>query len=231
MKCWCNTDMQNSFHPDYFLCPYCGTFVSKEKPKEDYYDFKKYWYDKQQEYNFPSIEQRAIDDFNNRIPFWGEQLKKLPKLLSVLEIGGGHGGFLRYCKEQGFEKCVGIEITEETCNFARKTFGVEMICGEFPYIDIAGQFDLVCGFDVFEHFMEPEKALYKMTELGKYIMIQIPCYRGERMTFCHFNRGEHMFIFNEKSILSLFESVDIKIIHMIKGAFHQDLTIIGGNEK
>jgi SAM-dependent methyltransferase len=227
MKCWCNTDVENSFHPEYFICPVCKTFISKKEVRESYYDFDYYWHEKQvSDYGFPTIETRAKTDFFDRIPFWFDQLKGIA-FNSVLEIGAGHGGFLYYCKKNGIDRCVGIEISEGTCEFAKKTFGLEMLKGNFPYMNIEEKFDLVCGFDVFEHISEPVKALYKMKSLGKYIMLQIPCYRGENTGFCHFNSGEHMYIYNEQSILKLFDYVNMKVIHSVKGAFHQDITIIG----
>lgn len=230
MKCWCHTDLENSFHPDYFVCPYCGTFVSKLEPKDDFYNFDFYWHEKQTKgYGFPAIEERAKVDFFDRIPFWWNQIKML-EIKSVLEIGAGHGGFLYYCKKQGVERVLGVEISEGTCEFARQTFDIEMIKGNFPSVAIEEKFDIVCGFDVFEHLLDPVRSLHYLASLGKYIMLQIPCYRGEGAGFCHFNSREHMFIFNELSILRLFDSAGIKILSKTNGAFHQDLTIVGENK-
>ena len=228
MKCWCSGTLTDSFHLDYKQCVFCGTFVSKKTTPDNYYDFESYWHDKQvNEYNFPTIEQRAKDDFNNRIPFWWSFIKNF-NINSVLEIGGARGGFLSHCKKKGIKDCLGIEITEETCEFARKTFELEMVCGKFPSVVIDRKFDLVCGFDVFEHLSDPFHSLQKMKFLSnKYIMLQIPCYRREGLSFPHFHGEEHLFIFTETSIQFLFKSCGIRVHSFVKGAFEQDITIIG----
>jgi 2-polyprenyl-3-methyl-5-hydroxy-6-metoxy-1,4-benzoquinol methylase len=226
-KCWCGHSLSESFHPEYKTCVCCGTFISKKNTPSGYYDFQTYWHDKQiNEYRFPPIEQRAQDDFTNRIPFWWYNIKDY-NIKSVLEIGGAHGGFLHYCKQHGIEDCMGIEISEETCEYARKIFNLSMVCGEFPNVDINKRFDLVCGFDVFEHLTDPVKSLQKMKELGKYIMLQTPCYRGEGMNFPHFHGEEHLFIFTENSIRRLFTQMNIKVKTIVLGAFAYDITIVG----
>ena len=228
MKCWCGCVNFQGFHPDYKRCVNCGTFVTDKQPESGLYDFSNYWHSRQTgKYGFPPIEQRAKDDFYNRIPFWWDQLKTLPKLTSILEVGSAHGGFLQHCKDNGFTRCVGVEISEDTCSFARKTFDVDMICGEFPNIQIGELFDIVCGFDVLEHLSNPLKALIKMRLLGDYIMIQTPCYRNEGLSFPHFQADEHLFIFTEDSLRLLFGMLNIPIIHSVKGAFPNDIFVIG----
>ena len=227
MKCWCGGETVDCFHPEYSQCVSCGTFVSNRVTEPGYYEFDSYW-QKRGRPDYIPIDQRAKDDFDNRIPFWGGQLKAIPGCTSILEIGSCHGGFLYYCcKDLGFIRLVGIEISEGTCDFARKTFGVEMICGEFPNVEINEKFDLVCGFDVLEHFSKPLDAMRKMKSLGEYVMVQTPCYRGEEMAFPHFKSDEHLFIFNKKSIKLMFSVVGLSIISIVRGAFPWDITVIG----
>lgn len=228
MKCWCGESNLRGFHPDYMQCTYCGTFVSTKTREKDLYSFETYWHDRQtKKYGFPPIEQRAKDDFGNRIPFWWNRLVALPPMTSILEIGAGHGGFLSHCKQHDFTRCVGVEISENTCQFARDTFGVEMICGDFPDVDIPGEFDVVCAFDVLEHIPDPIKALTKMKEMGTYTVIQTPCYRGEGLSFPHFQADEHVFIFTDVSIKILIESVGLKILTSVRGAYTNDICITG----
>jgi SAM-dependent methyltransferase len=226
MNCWCNGKLYRCFHNEYFRCSSCGTFVSRNNTPQDFYDFKKFWYERQEEVNgHPNIEKRAKLDFFNRIPFWWERIKNL-EIRSVLEIGCGHGGFLHYCKSNGVEECLGIEISEGTCDFARKEFGLDILCGTFPDVDIKREFDLVCGFDVIEHLIDPVLALNKMKLLGKYIMIQIPVYRGGNKTKSFISIA-HQYIFTEESIRHLFSELGIKIISSCNGCFEEDMTLIG----
>lgn len=226
MNCWCGGILNDSFHKEYYRCSECETFVSKNKTPKDFYDFKNFWYKRQEEVNgHPNIEKRAELDFFNRIPFWWKQIKDL-NIQSVLEIGCGHGGFLHYCKKNGINECTGIEISEGTCNFAREHFNLDIICGTFPNVDLKQSYDLICCFDVLEHLEDPVLTLNKMKSLGKYIMIQVPVYRGEKK-FKSFISVAHLFIFTEDSIKSLFSKENIKIISSCKGCFEEDITLIG----
>jgi SAM-dependent methyltransferase len=208
----------------------CGTFTSEKSFNKDYYDFQEYWHNKQGQYGFPSIERRAQDDFGDRIPFWAYQLKYFPDAKSVLEIGAGHGGFLQHCRNNGFEKAIGVEVSPETCAFAKKMFGIEMICGEFPYIDMDYKFDLICAFDVIEHLRNPIDAINKMSELSNGILIQTPCYRGEGNSFPHFHPDEHLFIFTDDAIKRLVGIGGFSIVTSARGAFNWDITIIGAKK-
>lgn len=229
MKCWCGSETVDSFRADYKQCTSCGSFVSIKQTDSNFYSFDYYWHTRQvEEYSFPPIEQRALDDFSNRIPFWGDLLfSNISDVDSVLEIGGCHGGFLHYCEEHKLKRCLGIEISEETCEFARKTFNVDMLCGTFPDVDIDERFDVVCGFDVLEHFPKPLDALLKMKSLGNYVMIQTPCYNGEGGRFTHFNEGEHLFVFTDKALRLLFSKVGLSIVYIGPAYYPQDVIIIG----
>lgn len=227
MRCWCGGYTIKSFHEDYEQCTFCGSFVCKEQTPENFYDFQTYWHDRQiNKYGFPAIEERAKADFFNRIPYWWDIMKNF-HVHSVLEIGCGHGGFLHYCKKQGVQRCLGVEVSEDTCDFARKTFDLPILCGTFPNVPIQDTFDFVCSFDVLEHLPNPELSLQEMSKLGKYVMIQTPCYRKEGKSFPHFNKEEHLFIFTEESIKILFDNAGLNIITSCRGAFHHDITIIG----
>lgn len=229
-KCWCGGFLKDSFHQDYFECEFCGSFVSKGETPENFYDFQTYWHDRQiEKYGFPPIEERAKADFFNRIPFWWDIIRNF-HLNSILEIGCGHGGFLYYCKKQGVGRCIGVEISEGTCNFARKNFDLSIIQGIFPDVIIDEYFNFVCAFDILEHLPNPIDALKEMSRLGDFIMIQTPCYRGEGINFPHFNKEEHLYIFTDKAIKILFDAANLNIINSCRGAFHQDITIIGGKK-
>ena len=228
MKCWCGNDKM-VYHrpfPGYSQCSACGTFISTDPPLD--YDFLTYWHDRQRKGGMPEIEQRAVEDFHNRIPWWWSVIKDV-KPQSVLEIGCGHGGFLNYCMNHDVSRCVGIEISKQTCDFARKRFDTEVICGSFPEIaqtEIKERFDVVCAFDVLEHVADPLGFLTAMGNLGGHVVIQTPMYCGEK-DFPHFHPGEHQFIFNDHSLPALFDKAGIKIQYVVRGAFQYDVTIIG----
>jgi len=174
------------------------------------------------------IKERAVLDFYDRIPFWYNELKKIPLSDSIIEIGCSHGGFLKYCRDRGFQQCIGIELTEGVCEFARNTFGVEMICADFPNVEVTEKAGIVCAFDVLEHVENPLPALRKMVELGKYVMVQIPFYSGENLKdFPYFDAGVHLYLPSEKAIDKLFKIAGLEITSKVQGAFIKNLTITG----
>jgi SAM-dependent methyltransferase len=220
-KCLCSSgDLKASVHDEYYLCNECGSLVSIKPRNIQRYDFvgalKKH------------IIERSYLDFADRIPFWFNELKKIPLNDSILEIGCSHGGFLYYCNVFGFSRCGGVELIEELCQYARDTFNIKMVCADFPNVKIDEKFDIVCGFDIIEHLENPLEGLKKMAELGEYVVIQIPIYSGEALLdFPYFDAGVHLFIPSEKAINHLFDLARLELISSVQGAFKKNLTIIG----
>jgi SAM-dependent methyltransferase len=237
MKCWCGCgDLVRSFHPDYWICSKCETFVSKKGANPvELYTKDYYWDVHQKEMGFPNIEGRSVSDFKDRIPIWYESLKGSPGRMSILEIGCGHGGFLSYCIHHGFSRVVGVEIDPKVCSYAMNRFRhIEILSGVFPNVAISGTFDYVVGFDVLEHFPNPVESLLTMRKLmnphGR-VVIQTPWYRGEGNGFVHFHGEEHLFIYTEESVRKLFTKCGFRITHFKQGVFHQDMTITGANHE
>lgn len=237
-KCWCGGTLFPSVHPLYKRCGACDTQVldkiySEEELKR-FYSAQGYWRDRQvQVFNFPPIEQRASNDFHDRIPIWFETLshfKKSPHRL--LEIGCAHGGFLSYCRERGARDIVGVEVDEETCKFARTRFNIEhVVAGLFPEVNLPFEsFDAITGFDVIEHFRDPIAGLQGVAERladDGICFFQTPCYRGEGEEWTQFKPAEHTFLYTEGSIRKLFKRVGLEVIEIRQGCFRDDMFVIG----
>lgn len=237
-KCWCGGCIGDSVHPLYGLCEECGTLVLKESLTEDqlknFYTVDGYWRNHVvQVSKHPPIEQRAVSDFNDRIPVWYQvatRRKQTPETL--IEIGCSHGGFLHYCREHGVKNIVGVEVDDATCDFARKRFGLPYLCsGLFPNVTLPFEsFDIVTGFDVIEHFIEPVAALRAVSSILKddgIFVFQTPCYRGEGKEWEQFRPEEHLFLFTQHSIRRLCEEADLEIIEILPGYFRDDMFVIG----
>lgn len=242
LKCWCNGRLSKSIHPAYSRCMDCGTFVLKkqltDKQLKDFYTFDDYWHTLAVEVkHFPPIEQRAINDFNDRIPIWFDLLRQLnlkykPAPNFLLEIGCAHGGFLHYCRQHGLKDVVGNEPDEETCRFAKEHFGLPyVISGLFPDVSLPfDKFNAVLGFDVVEHFAEPVRALKKVNNLlteDGFFLFQIPCYRDESEEWPQFKPPEHIFLYDSENIKYLFESAGLKIVQILQGCFKHDMFVAG----
>jgi len=238
VRCWCNGQLKESVHPLYGQCQDCGTLVlkkqlTKEQLKE-FYAFDRYWHNEQVNVSgHPPIEQRATDDFGNRIPVWYQIMRKFkPEVQNLLEIGCAHGGFLHYCRERGVENVVGVEPDEKTCEFARKHFNLPyIVSGLFPDVSLPFEkFDGVTGFDIIEHFLDPLRAMRKVADLlnddGIYFF-QIPCYRDQGREWVQFRPNEHIFLYNPASIQQLFHRAGLGVMEILSGYFPDDIFIIG----
>jgi glycosyltransferase involved in cell wall biosynthesis/SAM-dependent methyltransferase len=236
-QCWCGGVPTASTHPLYGSCTTCGTQVllrqlSAEELKTFYSEG--YWHEfVQNTYNLPAIEERAVNDFYDRLPHYFRMLLRYSPLPgSLLEIGCSHGGFLYYCLKNGVAIADGIEVDANICAFAKKRFGLpSVIPGFFPDVALPRpQYDVVVGFDVLEHFINPIEVMSsvadKIGETGICFFLT-PCYRGEDQTWDRFRPDEHTFLYTDASVRELFNRSGLEVIDLIPGLYSQDMFIIG----
>lgn len=236
-KCWCNSDLTESVHEMYGTCISCGTLVLKRKISVN--DLEKFYKDSywttfmESNYNKPPIQDRAVNDFYDRIPFYYHTLTKyVKKPKSILEIGCSHGGFLYYCLKNGIPEITGVEIDIEICAFAKNQFDLQSIVqGMFPSVSLPKDFyDVIVCFDVLEHFLDPVGTLKavseKLTDNGICFFVT-PAYRGETNSWDRFRVDEHLFLYNEVSVSALAHQANIEIVDIFPSLYNQDMIIIG----
>ncbi len=239
--CWCGGPLENSIHPAYGRCQACRTFVLRwpltSEELGDFYTFRKYWHTQAvQVKNFPPIEKRVVEDLRDRIPVWfgwiSDYVKKYNPLPDRLfEIGCAHGGFLAYCRKQGVKTVVGNEPDQATCEFARELFGLpHLVTGLFP--DVVLPFDtfgIIVAFDVFEHMLDPIKALEKIFHLlsGEGIcLLQVPFYKNEGPEWQAFRPPEHIYLYDSETIHWLFDRAGLEILEITHGCFKYDTLVV-----
>ncbi len=237
-KCWCGGELNSSVHPLYGRCHSCGAHVLHRNysPADlaSFYTLDHYWHEHQVSISkYPPIEERAVNDLKDRVPFWHGLLKSIkPTITSLLEIGCAHGGFLDYSRKNGVQRVVGVEVDAATCEFAKKHFQLpEVYSGLFPDVKLPeGKFEAVTGFDVLEHFLDPVCALQHVCELmadDGIFLFQTPCYRGEADKWVQFRPTEHIFLYDPKSIHQLFHAAGLEITEIIPGYFPDDMFVVG----
>ena len=124
------------------------------------------------------------------------------KVTKLLDVGYGNGDFLNCAKD--FVPCpCGFEINEyltpDGCKF------VEDICKE--------EFDVVCFFDVLEHF----DNIYDIKDIKtKYIYISVPeCHYSSDEWFInwkHRKPDEHLWHFNKESLRNFMKEVGYDLV-------------------
>lgn len=236
MKCWCGGELAaTDAHPDYLRCLFCKTFVSNSSLTLDqlkaYYGFENYWHKTvTQVYGQPPIEQRAEQDRYGRVKYWWDDIaSKTAERGSLLEIGCCHGAFLSEARTNGFQYVAGVEPDEETCEFARKTFNLtDVYSGLWPDVYILKLFDVICGFDVLEHFRDPlyaMRAVCKQLNDNGIFMFQTPCYRGQE-NWDQFKPDEHLFIFSDASVAKLCQAAGLTC-NIKQAIFDHDMVVWG----
>lgn len=121
----------------------------------------------------------------------------------ILEIGYGTGDFLSVCHAEGIE-CCGFDITG-----IPTPYGVESVSDVNEFVDV------VCMFDVLEHF----KDINMIAELNaKYVYVSLPnCqYPTDQLylekVYPHLKPNEHLHHFNYNSLKRHFESHGYTIV-------------------
>lgn len=83
----------------------------------------------------------------------------------VLDVGAGHGFFLRACADRGWEGN-GVEPSRRAVDYARQQLGLSLTCGTFEEAAYpAGHFDAVTFINVLEFLPDPKGALRKAQAL------------------------------------------------------------------
>jgi ADP-heptose:LPS heptosyltransferase len=192
-----------------------------------------YWHDHQtKELGNPAIEQRAVNDLNDRIPHWFKLLERFaPSTRTLLEIGCAHGGFLGYCRDRGITDVTGIEVDPETCEFARRKFDLSQVfAGLFPDVELPrDKYDTIVSFDVLEHLTDPIRALCGIARLMRpdsICILQTPCFTNQRSNWRHFHGPEHVFLFNTGSAIQLLRTAGLETMRVLPGYFPEDMFLI-----
>ncbi|MGE0607344.1 MAG: cyclopropane-fatty-acyl-phospholipid synthase family protein [Pirellulales bacterium] len=103
-----------------------------------------------------------------------EQLQLRPGM-TVCDVGCGYGDWLRYCRDELNCEVVGINITPEQAEYARREYGLEVHVTNWKRIltdaelqrALYGRFDAVTFMDTVEHYvsMEDRRNLAKQEQI------------------------------------------------------------------
>lgn len=127
----------------------------------------------------------------------------------VLDAGCGRGAFLSVCQRHGW-RVDGCDVSPIYASAARSLLGVPV--DTTPYEELGerlGRFDLITFWDVFEHFVNPERTLEQTARLlnkNGVIAIEVP---NVRSLFARILRGhwwfgfEHIFYYTARGLTSL----------------------------
>jgi len=82
----------------------------------------------------------------------------------LLDVGAAYGFGLRAARAAGFE-AMGVEISPEAAEAARRRAGVPVITGDFLSVAVPGTFAVITMFDVLEHMRDPRACVARARQL------------------------------------------------------------------
>ncbi len=243
--CWCGNKSLETFSADYLRCPSCETLVVNEMPvkdrsevaddSDDFYGKDYYLSHLTEYYGLPDISTRARSDLPERCTHWLSTLLKfkLPPA-KILELGSAHGGFVALMKCAGYD-AVGLELSPWLVDFAKKTFGIEMLSGPIERQHLDGiSFDGIVLMDVLEHLQNPKGTITVCADLLKndgILVIQTPCYRegktfhameSEKDPFLFILKpADHLYLFSMQSVKALLSAFGLNYVSFEPAIFSQ----------
>jgi len=177
----------------YFLCRNCG-FLQTEEP---------YWLEEsyQESVNISDTGYMSRNIYLSRVSsvliylFFNRKAR-------FIDYGGGYGVFVRLMRDIGFNFY--WQDTYTTNLFAR---GFE---AETP------PYELVTSFETFEHFVEPDKEIRIMLELGDNILFSTELY-GDTVPlpnewhYYGFTHGQHISFYNIKTLQYIAQKYSLRL--------------------
>ena len=189
-----NADILKKYRIDYFKCGYCG-FVQTENP---------FWL--KEAYSNPIVEcdigpvNRAV--VNSKITR-ALILCLLKAHANFVDYGAGYGLFVRMMRDHGFN----FKYHDKYCeNIFAKKFEIEL----------AGRFELVTAFEVFEHLENPVETLNGMLNISDNIFIStelIPsdCPKPTEWWYYALDGGQHISFFTSRALSILAERFNLRL--------------------
>jgi methionine biosynthesis protein MetW len=133
-------------------------------PLEDFEGYDGYW-----------DERERSEDTGTVLPRWRIAAEKIPDGSSVLDVGCGSGGFMRYLLSQKPDcKVRGTDISDHAVELAAKS-GLDTFQADLTREPLDREYDYITGFEMIEHVHEAEKVLVAMRDATrKQLILSLP---------------------------------------------------------
>lgn len=210
---------------DLILCK-CGlSYQKKRLNKESLFDFYKNHYYKI--YALNSIENYHKQEFEQGKVIWNF-IKEFTKNreLKILEVGSGASGILKFFKNKGFNKIIGLELDPNYVNYSIN-IGIDTIQGDISTL-VDNKFDLIIYNHVFEHLNDLNNELLmvqdKLSKNGL-LYIEVPSIHKLKDYYYNvkkFYQNAHTYNFSEKTLENLLIKNSfkaLKIDDFVRGIF------------
>lgn len=206
-----------------YICRDCNLFfinpIPSEKELDEYYN--NYLQEKGYKYLDKNLRAYKIKKV------WQERLNLLKKFVkninhkSILEIGSGTGEWLETLSNNDITDFIGLEISKEEYKLLESQYKNKVLNQSLVEFNANKKFDIICIWDVLEHFVSIDRNINKIKELlkenGLIIFSTVNTdsisFKLKRADWRYFCPPEHIFYFNQKSIKHLANQYDFDILY------------------
>jgi methionine biosynthesis protein MetW len=185
-------------------------------PLEDFEGYDGYW----------EGRERG-EDTATVLPRWEIAVQKIPDGASVLDVGCGSGGFLKYLLSQRPNCTVrGTDISKHAVSLAAAQ-GLDTFQSDLTKEPLDRQYDYITGFEMIEHVHEAEKVLVVMRDaMRKLLILSLPNtgYVEHRVRLALFGRfpntqikfhaKEHIRFWTAKDFRDWAEHFDLRVVEV-----------------
>lgn len=237
--CWCGGHPSRPLGDSYGACDACGTVVYTDPYDLDDYTSttsdtafygERYWRDHVPSgLGLPGLVERARTDLSERAVYYLDRvLTYLSPGDRALELGCAPGCFAYLLGQAGL-RVTGIEMGAPTVDFVRTAFGIDVREGPVERLQLETRVDAVIGFDLLEHLPRPLDTLRACRERLQddgALILQTPCYRGERADWSMLVPAEHLFLYTEQSVRTLLAQAGFTVLEIGASLFPHDMWIV-----
>lgn len=169
-----------------------------------------------------TTQEQIVSNFNAKERLQNEIVSALPLQndARIVDVGCGCGAFLNLLSCMGYKNISGIEIGKEQCEFlADKGFNIHRVDIIDFFKNNSERFDLICMFDVLEHFNKDEivaliPLLSASLKEGGTILLRVP--NGEAIFKGSIMYGDftHETFFTKRSLTQIFATYGFRNIEV-----------------
>ena len=149
-------------------CSSCGLqFLDPMMSDAEEKEYYRSYYDNQKSRHYKDFSLVDLQDIalKHYIQYGDIYSKLIQNKNSILELGTGTGGFLRYIKNHFHKgRIVSIERSESNLRFLRKSFPEVTFLDDLSKLEANSQFDLIAAFGVLEHVRDGHAFLVKIKD-------------------------------------------------------------------
>jgi len=206
-------------------CKNCGMVYTNPRLKES---ITHNMYSESDYSEFYKIKLISSIDYRKRVlatKKYDQVMHYFKKTGRVLDIGCGLGENLSVFNDNGWD-CTGVEFNEFAANYARKTFGLNIINKSIYDFDTSEKFDLITLWGVLEHFFDPKKILRSIGHLlndDGLLVIEVPSadsvlvryYEETQKTVDRIIEGDrHIMLFSVRCFEEMLTDTGFKTAHI-----------------